>query len=148
MACCGRKRDFTHVSDSCSYDFDNVVDGEQPAKQKRITEGGTLQKNSLSSIDMSQASKSKKLGTSPYLSDSALGVLSQGDDRVGNFAHLMSSAQQLRIILDMAQLRVDQYGPGWYWSSSSAAVKISALSTKPSVNMRWTLLFCTIPRKR
>ncbi|PHT67826.1 hypothetical protein T459_27313 [Capsicum annuum] len=92
----------------CRIDSLVQQDGEQPTKQKRITEGGTLQKNSLSSIDMSQASKSKKLGTSPYLSDSALGVLSQGDDRVGNFAHLMSSEQQLRIILDMAQLRVDQ----------------------------------------
>ncbi|PHT35961.1 hypothetical protein CQW23_23661 [Capsicum baccatum] len=67
-----------------------------------------LLENSLSNSDMSQSSKSKNLGnseaswrhkhgTSPYLSDSTLGLLSQRKDEVGNSTDMSSSEQQIGI---------------------------------------------------
>ncbi|CAN4123958.1 unnamed protein product [Withania somnifera] len=153
-----------HAIDKCRIESLIQQDGEtseQPAKRKRMEKNETLQENSFSNIDVSQASKSRKLDngessrrdnqgntpasvenqtkqecpfnfeeikaqfitqnslrelvkdigligcngtpsfvpcTSPYLSDSALGLLSQWEDEVcaGNSTDLLTSEQQLR----------------------------------------------------
>ncbi|PHU02823.1 hypothetical protein BC332_28074 [Capsicum chinense] len=156
------KEHLKHTNEKCWIDSPIQQDGEtseHPAKRKKITKSEALLENSLSNIDMSQASKSKKLGngeaprrdkhgrspasaeyqteqecpfkfeeikaqfiiqsslkelvkdigllgyngtpsfvpgTSPYLSDSALGLLSQREDEVGNCTDLFSSEEQLR----------------------------------------------------
>ncbi|XP_049360081.1 methyl-CpG-binding domain-containing protein 9 [Solanum verrucosum] len=157
------KERLKHANEKCRIDSPIQRDGEtseQPAKRKRTANNEILQDNSLSN-DVSQASKSKKLGngeasrrdkhgnapasaenetkqecpfkfeeikaqfitqrslkelvneigligcngtpsfipcTSPYLCDSALGLLSQREDEVcgGNSTDLLSSEHQLR----------------------------------------------------
>ncbi|MCE3215197.1 hypothetical protein HAX54_001239 [Datura stramonium] len=60
------KERLKHANEKCRIDSPiqwNGETSEQPAKRKRIAKNETLQENSLSNIDVSQASKSKKLGS-------------------------------------------------------------------------------------